>query len=68
MNNKILNNKISLYIVERGRQLRHGLVEADVLEDLSKNINSNIRMGSYEKDPIGWFVVKHPRQKARENT
>lgn len=32
-----------LYIVEGGRQLGHGLVEADVLENLWRKINSYIK-------------------------
>ena len=32
-----------LYIVEGGRQLGHGLVEADVLENLRRKINSYIK-------------------------
>lgn len=31
------------YIVESGRQLGHGLVEADVLENLRRTINSYIK-------------------------
>lgn len=45
-----------LYIVESGWQLGHGLVEADVLENLRKKINSYIKYSYIHNNASGYVV------------
>lgn len=48
-----------LYIVEGGRQLGHGLVEADVLENLRRKINSYIKYSwkIYHTNCVGTLLL-----------
>lgn len=48
-----------LYIVEGGRQLGHSLVEADVLENLWRKINSYIKY-SYTPTAVRKQTVNFP--------